>query len=560
MITKMFKDEQILDIRFRVKIIKEINDKENVDRKRREAAKWEIWRDMIKPHVMKLLSSQGFKEETLKVFEARCTDINIFKKVVSKKARSYTKGVTRTVGDDKTATADLESLAKVTQLTKNMRRLDRYRQAARNAIAYIYPEKVEYVDDVSKEKSEKFTLCIKPLFPHLYDIIPDAADHEKPRCLIISPFTDSAAVPAMVSLNGGDGRNISQPLYQRDGYDQIIANAPRDSGANKREYIWWTATHHFTTDDKGQIIPTKSPTDNLNPAKVLPMVNFATDQDGEFWAQGGDDLVNGTKLVNLKLTDMESILHMQGWGQLVVTGQNIGKKEFQVGPQVALIMETGKEDQFPADAKLLSHDPQTDNHLKSTEVYVALLLTTNNLSVKSVAANLDASTMASGIAKMVDESEVMDDISEDQEYYGEKEKEVVYVLQAWAEAFKASNALIPKLKDLKPIPLDKISTKFHNQEQVITESEKLANIKLRKELGIDRMVDLIMADNPGMTEDEAMKRLVAILEEKQKLASLSAPGATDPEAGEEEDPAAPGEKNPSDNEPKDPAADPKPQG
>lgn len=535
---KIFEDREILDIAFRVKIIKEINEKENVDRKRREAQKWEIWRDLIKPHVMKIFEDQGFKPETLKVIDSQCTEINIYKKIISKKARSYTKGVTRTVADSPELTKDLDQMCSAIDLNTSMKRLDRYRQAARNAVGYIYPEKIEYSDEDKGEKSEKYTICVKPLFPHLYDIIPDAKDHEKPKCLIISPFVDNAAAGSMQSVGNGDGRNISQPLYQRDGVDQTIANSPRDSGAKKREYIWWTATYHFTTDDKGQIIPGKSPQDRLNPIKRLPMVNFAMDQDGEFWAQGGEDVVNGTKLVNLKLTDMGAILHLQGYGQLVITGENIGKNEFQVGPQVAMLMETKQGATVPTDAKLLSHDPQTENHLRSLMAYVALLLTTNNLSVNTVQGDLDASTIASAIAKMVDEADVMDDISEDQEYYGKKEKEVISVVQSWVEVYKPTQQLIPVLNEMQKIPVSKVNTKYHNVEQVITEAEKLDNLQKRKDLGIDREVDLIMKDNPGMSEDEATKRAMAIAEERVKLSVSKPAGEQDPKEEKKEEPAA----------------------
>lgn len=523
---KIFSDEQVLDPIFRQRIIKEINEKENVDRKRRQAAKWEIYRDMIQPHVMALLKTQGFKPATLAVMEARCTDINIFKKIVDKKSRAYTKGVSRQVDDNEKATQDVEAVAQVLQMSTNMKRIDRYRHAARNCVGYLYPEQIE-VRNEDGTKTQKYTLCLRPLFPHLYDVIPDASDHERPRCFILSPFSDNAAIEGQPAITG-DGRNFSQPLYQRDGREQIIANSPRDTGSQKRNYVWWTATHHFTTDDKGNIIPSLSPEDRLNPIKELPIVNFSTDQDGEFWAQGGDDLVNGTKLVNLKLTDMESILHMQGWGQLCITGQNLGKQEFAVGPQTALMLETGKDAEVPTDAKILASDPHTDSHLKSTEVYVALLLTTNNLSVKSVATNLEASSLASAIAKMVDEAEVMDDVSDDQEYYAGKEKEIFHKASLWIEAYKPSQTLITKLQDVAPIPADSIHVKYNNVEQVVTEADKLANLKIRKELGIDTMVDLVKRDNPQMTDAEAEEKLKKIMEEKQKLS---------PEADPKPDPA-----------------------
>jgi hypothetical protein len=47
---------------------------------------------------------------------------------------------------------------------------------------------------------------------------------------------------------------------------------------------------------------------------------------------------------------------------------------------------------------------------------------------------------------------------------------------------------------------------------ILSESEKLANLKVRKELGIDSMVDLIMKDNPGFSVEQAEEKLKRILE------------------------------------------------
>lgn len=531
---QLINDEQILDEKFRRIIIDEINGTENVKRKEREAAKWEIWHDGVKPFVMERLEKQGFKAQTLEIMKQRASNVNLFKKIVSKKARSYSKGVNRSImteggTNDDRATKDLEAVCTAMGLTQAMKRLDKFRQGAKNGIGYIYPEKVEH------EGKMLWSLRTKTLYPHLYDVIPDAADHEKPKCFILSPFANPASAAEQPSIGSGDGRNIgnyANPAYRRDMREQTIANAPRDTGAQKREYVWWTAKYHFTTDDKGQIIPEKSGdlmqvpgigTAHANPIQRLPIFNISTEQDGEFWALGGDDLVDGTVLLNIKLTDMEAILHMQGWGQLVVKGQDLKKKDFQVGPQVALLLETEAGAVHETSAEILSHDPHTDDHLKSAEVHVALLLTTNNLSVKSVSTNLQASGLASALAKLVDEAEVLDDITEDQEYYGGKEKEAVRIASSWVEKLKPTRELIPSLQGTNPIQADKMITVYHKQEQVVTEAERLANLEKRQQLGIDTAVDLIKKDNPGMTDAQAEKKLLQIVQEREKSRAALTP-------------------------------------
>lgn len=523
---QMWKDEQILDEGFRKQVIQEIEGSENRQRKERQAACWEILRDQIPGHVMARLKTQGFNDDTLKVMEGRVTNVNLLKKIVSKKARSYSKGVNRSVSDDKDATADIELVAKSLGLTGAMKRADKYRHAARNCLLYIYPQLCEDPDGSGKDV---LMLTAKVYFPHLYDAIPDAMDREQMRCLVLSPFSESSSLVGNVqSIGSGDGRNlmnVGNPVWQRDMVDQTIANHPRDDGAmnasgkKKKEYVFWTRTLHLTCDENGAIVEGegKSPTDRKNPIQRIPAVNICMDQDGEFWSLGGDDLVNATVLVNLKLTDMESILHYQGWGQLVVEGQDLTKKTFKVGPQHALMMESAADATHPTKASILSHDPHTDDHLKSVEVHVALTLTTNNLSVKSVSTNLNASSLSSGIAKLVDEAENMDDITEDQEYYGTKERQIFRIAESWLEALRDTANLWKRLKETKPLKVNEMTVRYNNVEQIVTEQERLAVLEARKALGIDGMIDTLKRDDPSLNDEQAEQKALKIMNEKTVL-------------------------------------------
>ncbi len=57
----------------------------------------------------------------------------------------------------------------------------------------------------------------------------------------------------------------------------------------------------------------------------------------------------------------------------------------------------------------------------------------------------------------------------------------------------------------------------------MTEKEEIEILKMRKDLGIDRMIDLVMRDK-GLTEDEAKERLVEIQMEKiERMRSMTGP-------------------------------------
>jgi len=71
---------------------------------------------------------------------------------------------------------------------------------------------------------------------------------------------------------------------------------------------------------------------------------------------------------------------------------------------------------------------------------------------------------------------------------------------------------------------------------ILSEAEKLANLKARKELGLDTMLDLIMKDNPGFSVEQAEEKLKQILAEKiVETLAPPAPEAPKPEMEDEED-------------------------
>lgn len=519
-------EKDILSLDYRRKIIQEITGTENVERKQRELKKHEVYKDRTKKHVIEELS-KDFTPETVSMMVNRASNISFCRKIVDKSAKSYKEGVIRTVQKDLVSTEQISMLAEKMKSNSVLKKTDKYKNLFKNCLFQVMPEK-DNVESAKTEGINLFKIKHRVLPPYKYDVIPDHSDQEKIRCVILTDFLERDAVVGTGPAEGSDGRDFSQPRmteHRGDNREQTIANEPEDKGTSFRTFIWWSNEYHFTTDDKGDIIPEKSGEPIMfdqngtmvelpvgNPIGMLPFVNFAEDQDGSFWAQGGEDLVDGSVLLNVMITDMLSIAYIQGWGQLVGKGKNL-PATFRVGPQRAIVMEYDNGDPVP-DLNYISSSPPLDQWMRMIEQYVALLLSTNNLSTRNIAGSLDANDVASGIAKIIDQSESTDDVTESQSDFQDKEPHIWFITNAWWLRLNEAKSLTDEFKEIGEVKDTNVVLRFPQQKPIVSESDKLENLKRRVELKLNEEFELIMMDDPSLSPDEAKNKLLRIKKEQ----------------------------------------------
>jgi hypothetical protein len=490
---KLRNEQDLLDEYFRAAVIKDILADENVNRRKEHLKRREIYKDLTSKWVMKQLANEELSEATLAMMKNRCANISICKKIVDKLARTYKGGVIRTV-DDESANEIIGELVRLLNFDQKQKKIDKYLELHKNAMAFIVPE---------KSKDDEYKLKMRALAPWQYDVIHDAVDKEVPRVLILTDYTEQ---------NDFD-------VNKSDDIDNIIADSPDDAGmhhssSNGREFVWWSDNYHFTTNEHGQIIPGKQEDDLRNPIGMLPAVNYSEDQDGEFWAQGGEDLVDGSILVNLLITDMFSIANMQGYGMPVITGSNL-KNNLKLGPNHALLLNYDKDEDAKPEIQMMSANPPLDMWMRSIEQYVALLLSTNKLSPSSISTKLDAAQFPSGIAMLVEMSEATDDIEDKQKMFKDNERKTFDIIKAWHNTYQGN--LTPEFDALGKLPEEMdVNIKFNDVKPITTEKEKLETIKVRQELGLNEKVELLMLDNPDLSPEEAAEKLLRIEEEKMK--------------------------------------------
>lgn len=536
--TKFTDESQLLNEAFRKEVLKEIvNGRENLERKAQALRRHEIFRDQNKKWVMEAIKKEGFKPETVEQMRNRATNINVCGKIVKKLAQTYIGGVDRSVGEPVTAKDEktgkqiklpnpdqksIEALVDELDFNTHMKTCDQYRQLQRNALIGCIPIKDTRATREARGVP-KYCLTMKVLSPWQYDVIEDPNDREELAVVILTDFPERIdfANDSRTDLeSGAQGMRTSGTVRSGpgDGIDQIIADSPEDQNSDKRTFIWWSDSFHFTTDINGRIIGAASPADILNPIRRLPWVNIATGQDGSFWAQGGDDVVETSLLINKKLTDVNFISFVQGWGQMVIAAMDIPKK-LVGGPDNAFVFEK-KDPTETVQVEYASSNPPIEAWLETVRMILALVLSTNDLSPRNIAAKLDATTAPSGIALMIENSEVMADMKDVQELFRDKEPEVWEIIRDWHTMFATNNWLEKDQQDIPTFKDADVNLKFLQMKTPISEKDKLEEMKLRKDLGIATLVDLLRQDNPDLTEEEAQTKAEELMAEKKKMAEF----------------------------------------
>lgn len=516
MSTKIGNEDSILDLSMRMKIISDIEGPENSERKDISKKRYEVFKDNTAQFVIENLRSE-LGHEVVKEIIHRTSNISICRKIVDKKALVYKDGARRTlsplVEDDQ---VKLDELIDITGFNSVVKKVNSYLELFKNTEVYIYP----YYDSAQ----DAWDIKLKVLRPHDYDVVEDAENPEIGRVYVFSYYTSADASDsryADVNESGFHDRNDSSLSFRAgDQRDQTIADSPSDEGANDKEYVWWTNKFHFTTDGSGRVIKDKSPEDLLNPIGELPFVNFSKDKDGSFWALGGEDLVDGSILINMLLTDLYYIAKLQGMGIFYLFGKGV-PKSIKVGPSDAIILETNEESPEPK-IGFASSNPPIEAHMKMIEQYLAMLLSTNNLEVNTIQGELKATSANSGIQEMIRRAENTDDIEYQREQYKRKEPEIFRKLIKWINFYGDKNLVAERFEDIVGLdPEHKIKLTFNAPSQFMTEGERLEIIEKRRDLSLDSVIDSMIRDNPELTLEEAESKVVRILEERLKFNMLT---------------------------------------
>lgn len=519
--------DEILDIGVRKKIIEEIECSENSDRKSESFKRHMVYKDKTDYWVLDLLERQ-FDKQTVYEMSYAISNISLVRKIVDKLARVYSSGVTRAVViNNQPATEytdNIQKIERILNVNSKQKTLNRYLKLHRNAACYIKP---------CPDENGDYSILLQPLAPHLYDVVEDYYDRTKPMVYVISHYE-----PKSISYGKDDGsrenRSGLSSLKPKLGNkkDEVIADSPEDSGKKeKKEYIWWSDKYHFTTDETGNIVSESTE----NPIGIKPFVNYSIDQDNAFWAQGGDDLVSAGIKINAQISHINFIGTLQGYGQFYYRGKT-PPQNMAVGPNKGIVLQYEEGDPVP-EIGFTSANPQLADLMAITEMQIAMCLTTNNLTTSGVSTSLgQGTTFPSGISLLIDKSESVEDVKDQEQAFIDAEPVMWDVINKWLLLYGSEGSLQEDLIGLSMPEGSEVVVNFNHPQVITTEAEKLANIKLRKELGLNTDAELIKFDQPNLTDEEAEEKLEKILEaKKMKLKSMASPEVEMDDASQEDE-------------------------
>lgn len=498
--------DEILDQSKRAKIIEEIKGTENQWRKHEAYKRYQCFKDNTKRYVVENMLSQ-FDISTVIEMRYSISNISISKKIIDKLSKVYSNGCVRQIMEDDQATQNMTDVAKALEFNTQMKSANRFLKLQRNLGLYLKPCPTE---------DGKWTIKIQPLNPYLYDVVEDYYDRTKSLCHILSHYRPQNNV--LLSVESGFSNAQSRLATEGNQRDETIADKPIDEGAGEQEtFIWWSDKYHFTTDSHGAIIPQGTNSGTDNPIGIDAVVDISIDQDGSFWAEGGSDITDGSILLNSMLTHVNHVGVTQGYGQAFMTGNSL-PRNIKIGPTKMILGEYKKDEQDRPEFDFKSANPQLDSMRGLVEAYLALLLTTNNLSTNGISAQLSGAThAASGVALIIDKAESLEDVQDQRQIFIDKEPKI------WQVISNIINVYGPNMIDeLKGLSLpdgfeDKFNIKFYDPTPVMTEAEKLANMKLRQDLGLDSLITLLMKDDPSLDEKQAEAKLLKIMEQKMMI-------------------------------------------
>lgn len=508
-------EKDILDIGVRANIIAEIKGQENQVRKDEHFKRYQCFKDNTIHYVVKTLEQQ-LDFTTVQEMNFSLSNISFVKKIVEKLAKVYSNGCNRLIVNDdgeknEEDTDKIQSLAQELDMDSIMQTTNRYTKNHKNCALYLKP--CPYEDE---DGNEYFTVKPQVLAPYLYDVVENYYDRTQPMVYILSNYDNKGSI--RVSPDPAkEGRTINSTMAPAlgDQKDQIISDEKVDENIDLKQYIWWSDSYHFTTNEMGEIIESDvSGEVNENPIGMIPLEEYAVDQDNSFWAQGGQDLSNEAININCMLSHICNIGVIQGYGQFYYKGSKV-PRNLRVGPNHALIMEYQKDEDPVPEAGFLNANPQLDALRGLVEMKTSLLMTTNNLSTSSISLKSEGTIQfPSALAMLLDKAESLEDISDQRKLYERKEQCVWEKINKWLMYFKQQGTLDPDLEEYL-LPEDfKVVVEFNPPSIMMTDSEKVDLVQKRSDLGLDKKVDLVKMLHTGMTDKEAEDYLATLDQEK----------------------------------------------
>lgn len=320
-------------------------------------------------------------------------------------------------------------------------------------------------------------------------------------------------------------RNLPRHTYEVFSFSSITPNRPDvivkivqdDKVEDKQILQVWTDESVYKINGRGSIVVDKDNPGGVNPYKKLPFIyinesSFSVDPISD------DDLMRMSIAIPVILTDICWATKMQS-NSIMWTLGDVGT--ISSAPDSVVAMTYGPDGQKPEIGQI-KPEVDTDKVLGMVQTLVALLLSTKNLSVGTVQAKLEANNAASGISKMLDSAESVEDKKDQQEYFEKAEKQMWKLIKEnLVPVWRAQGLLQPEFNKEFSKTFD-VDIFFTEPKVMITEQEQIETSKLRLESGFSTLKMELAAIYPQLSKDQIEELEMEIEEDKKRKAEDTA--------------------------------------
>jgi hypothetical protein len=405
-------------------------------------------------------------------------DYSILKKVVEKKAKAYKEAPSRKLNGGDADTEEYQTLVKECGLNTQLKEIDKLYNEHKYCALAVFPYIEDSLDEVSERKvSYRFI----PLAPYEYDLIKNK--HGDTEVVVLSyPSLDIT-------------RGIS------DGINEIIAESGNSDEGNIRSYVFWTEFEHKLYKAKGsgdeltiwEELLEGNP-DGINPYGVLTIVDMPQSYDSNY------PLPNPLPHQTVELNALLSIYLQSGSmqvGQLVLKypqGQELETISQGVFSGIKLPQSKNPDDSETT-ADYINPSPNMSAHKESIYTYASMILDEQGINSSQVA-HQGNEKYTSGLDRLLASADIQSLIEDNQEKYLELEHEIF-------EIVKQCNLVLGGYV----YSSDEVGITFLKPKMLISDSEKLDNLKKKRDLGIFEDWELLVDYNPNLSEEDAKSRI-----------------------------------------------------
>jgi len=463
-------------------IVGELEKSEDRDRKKDSFRSWEVYSGNQKPYVEYEL--QRTRPKSWDSYTV--SDVSISRMVVDKLAQSYKDQPLRDV-EEGVKNDRLEDIYKEADAKRQLKYLD--------TVTNLHKYSLMWVNFNDAYQRYQFMT----LQPHEFSIVRDK---------------DTGDLIGVI-LNYGN-RDIVAGSNSGDGMDDLIAESQSDSSAQSKVYAMWSMENQvvvkveetFVQTERGEEIKksiTYVPIDDnpkmRNKLGIIPFVFISKELAIDYPTKS--PLAYQSIIYNALQSELLTAANIQGTGVLAIkypTSLEGKFKSLTTGLFTALKLPQSKNpEDKPTEASYINPGPDLAGQRETYLSFLKQVLSEHGITT-STGVSGGSEAFSSALERMIANADVQNVIENNQELYTQAEIDMFDIIKVW-EIFLGKNTYGED---------DELGIVFTKPKVLVSDSEKLANIRTMFEMGLIEEHEKLMIFDPNLSEDKAKEKLERI--------------------------------------------------